>query len=67
MTLKPFGVRLDKVSYLKFRYIAYINGRLTAQEARHVLLRYIMQYEQRHGKITTEQLEQLEERIMNGG
>lgn len=66
MTLKPFGVRLDKNSYRKFNYIAHVEGRLMAQEARYVLLHYIAQYEQKHGKITKEQLEQLEERIRNG-
>jgi hypothetical protein len=61
--LPPIAVRLRKLSFKKFNYIAYMNGRFAAQEARNILLRYIDQYELKNGTITLEQLNQFDERI----
>lgn len=61
--LSMIGVRLDKLSFRKFHYVAHMNGRLAAQEGRMILLRYIARYEVKHGEITLAKLQHFEERL----
>lgn len=61
--LPVIAVRLEKLSFRKFNYISYMDGRSASKEGRQIFLRYIEQYERKNGTITLEQLEQLEERL----
>lgn len=50
-SLPTFPLRIERVIIKKLKYIATGSGRSINKEIRNILLRYIEQYETKHGKI----------------
>ena len=63
--LPIIAVRLRRIAYKKFHFIAHKNGRSASKEGCQILLRYIEQYERKNGVISLEELLQLEEQLRN--
>jgi len=54
---KHFGLRIDGEILAKFRYVCAYVGRSANSQIIQLILRFIADYEKKHGKITDEDLE----------
>lgn len=48
---KQFTLRMQDSTYEKVRYLAYVERRSMAMEIEAMILKYVSDYEQKHGEI----------------
>lgn len=54
--LLRYTLRIDRVLFAKFRYIAEFEGRSANKEIEQYIKKYIIEFEKTHGKISSEYL-----------